>query len=118
VQYLLVFLGGGMGSLLRYGLSQILLRWSGAFPYSTLCANLLACVVLGLLVVGVSRGIVSEQMRLFLAVGFCGGLSTFSTFSNETLQLLQQQRYDIAALYITCTLVICLLAMYGVSLKQ
>jgi fluoride exporter len=96
-------------------LSQCLAQWSAAFPVATLCANVLACAVLSFAVVHFTKGNISDEMRLFVTVGFCGGLSTFSTFSNETLQLLQTQRYGLAALYITCSVVVCLAGMVAVA---
>ena len=86
--WLAVFVGGGFGSALRYGLSLLGNRTPQHFPWGTLAANLLACFVLGVLVhlfqkhpaVGSSGDI---PWKLLLATGFCGGFSTFSTFALE-----------------------------------
>jgi fluoride exporter len=115
MQYFLIFLGGGAGSVLRYGLSRALLRYSDAFPYATLCANVAASAILMAVMLGVLRGSVSDAQRLLLGVGFCGGLSTFSTFSYETLQMLQTERYGLALLYVSANFFICLAAMYGIA---
>ncbi|PZR38798.1 MAG: fluoride efflux transporter CrcB [Azospira oryzae] len=110
---LLVFAGGGFGSILRY----LLGRWIGAwnqFPAGTLIINIVACLVLGV-VVGLAdqKQILSPATRLFLVVGFCGGFSTFSTFSYETLQLLQGGLSTQAMLYILLSIVLCLVATFG-----
>src|SRR5215216_3095173 len=88
----IVFFGGGLGSVVRYSLS----RWINtmhhqAFPWGTLVVNVSACFLLGI-VVGLAdhKQLFNASTRLFWAVGFCGGFSTFSTFSHETLSLLQQ----------------------------
>lgn len=86
---LAVFIGGGSGSLCRYGLS--FLFTTTAYPLATLAANILACLLLGYLV-GID--IQNNTIKLLLATGFCGGFSTFSTFSNETLALGQQQLWS------------------------
>ena len=88
---LIVFVGGGLGSVTRF----VLARWVNAlhthhFPYGTLVVNVIACFVVGL-VIGLAdhRQLISPQAKLFWTIGFCGGFSTFSTFSNETIVLLQ-----------------------------
>lgn len=85
----LVFLGGGLGSLARYGLAIGLKPYQTHFPWATLAANALACLVLGFLVVTQSKGLLSERERLLWATGFCGGFSTFSTFIADSWQPFQ-----------------------------
>jgi fluoride exporter len=85
-ELLLVFVGGGLGSVGRYGLSVLLRPYALRFPWATLVANVLACWVLGMVLAQVSAGRWSEAQRLLLATGFCGGLSTFSTFAAESTQ--------------------------------
>ena|SRR6478736_4190929 len=112
---LLVFLGGGLGSVLRYLLSKgINSATSPTFPSGTLVVNILACLVLGF-VIGLAeeRQIISPSARLFWTVGVCGGFSTFSTFSNETLLLLQNSMTLSAALYVSLSLLLCLGATFG-----
>jgi CrcB protein len=89
-RYLLVALGGALGSLLRYALGAWVQDFLGpGFPYSTLAINALGSFFLGL-VVGLSlEGVLSGEARLFLAMGVLGGFTTFSTFSYETVLLLQ-----------------------------
>lgn len=112
---LLIFLGGGAGSVLRFYLS----RWMNppqpmSFPMGTLAANVLACLMLGL-IIGLAdhKNIISPGARLFWAVGFCGGFSTFSTVSQETLFLMQGGLSMSSALYVGASLVFCVAAVYG-----
>ena len=108
----LVFFGGGIGSLLRYGLAQWLPAMLGGrpFPLAILGANVLASGLLGAIAGAVAGRLLSNELRLLIGVGFCGGLSTFSSFSVDTLLLFQQGRPGVALLNIGLNLVLCLLA--------
>lgn len=101
---LIVALGGGIGAALRYGIS--LLPISGAFPGATLLTNFLGAFVIGL--IAAQTGKLSPGGVLFLKTGVCGGFTTFSTFSLETVLLLQNGRYGLGALYIVLSLGGCL----------
>ena len=114
-EILLVFVGGGAGSTVRF----LLGRWVNAghnhhFPFGTLSANIIACLVLGL-VIGVAdhRQVISPAARLFWTVGFCGGFSTFSTFSAETLTMIQNGFHLSTVIYVVLSLVLCLAATFG-----
>lgn len=107
---ILVFVGGGAGSLLRYILS-LLIPWQEGFPWATFWANLISCFVVGALL-GVLP-FTTENTRLLLITGFCGGLSTFSTFSKETLQLLEKGHWAIAGVYVIMSVLVGLLAVYA-----
>ena len=107
---LMVFLGGGLGSLFRYGIAYGMKPFEFTFPYATLAANILSCIVLGFLV-SISTQL-SDGVKLFLLVGFCGGFSTFSTFSNETFQLFQSGAHLQALLNIGGSILVCLGAIY------
>ena len=91
----LVFLGGGLGSLARFSVGELSLKfYKGDFPLGTLIANFLACLILGVTIYLFKEKLTqSEWIKYLVLIGFCGGFSTFSTFSNETLRLFQDQLY-------------------------
>lgn len=107
---LYIFLGGGIGSLCRYGLARWLGSWS-EYPLGTWAANAVSCVVLGALVAVAARETLAEEYRLLLITGFCGGFSTFSTFSNELVQLLREGQYAWAGGYLLASLLTGLLGI-------
>ncbi|WP_235297570.1 fluoride efflux transporter CrcB [Portibacter marinus] len=109
---ILVFIGGGFGSILRYGIGQLMMGFSQKFPYGTLLVNVVACLILGYLIGITSKGMLSNEMKLLLMVGLCGGFSTFSTFSAESFQLYNTGAVWSALLYMACSFVICLFAIY------
>ena len=89
MKFLLVFVGGGLGAMARYFVTTNLAGKLGNFPVGTMAANILGSFLMGL-VVGIIAGRSSlENVRLLLAVGFLGGFTTFSSFSAETLSLIQ-----------------------------
>lgn len=99
----LIGLGGAIGANLRYGLTEFAKRlYPVAFPWGTLAANVLGSLLLGL-VAGWFAGPLTptrHSWRLLLGVGLCGGFTTFSTFSLETLTLIRLGRPGIAFLYV------------------
>ena len=101
--WLWAFLGGGLGALGRFGLSQILPRALGGFPWATLLTN-----TLGALLIGFLAGYMAQRTGLhaFWVAGVLGGFTTFSAFSIETLDLLQQARTGLALGYVGLTLLL------------
>ena len=79
---------------------------------ATFTANVLSCIVLGVVLALSLKSTISPTTRLMLITGFCGGFSTFSSFSNETLQLLQTEAYLTAFSYIFFSLLVCLFCIY------
>ncbi len=106
---ILVFLGGGAGSVLRWSIAGLLPVGEG-FPWATLAANLLACALVGG-VMGLTPS-PAEQTRLLLLVGFCGGLSTFSAYSRETFLMLERGEWMQALAYVAMSTVGGLVLMF------
>lgn len=116
--YILVFVGGGLGSVARFGMGRALSQWSplsGQTHWATWVINLLASLALVL----VFRHLGDRQNLLFLlAAGFCGGWSTFSTFSFEVATLVQSGRTAEALIYLASSLVIVGGIVWMVALAQ
>jgi len=108
---LLVFLGGGLGSICRWSISLAVQPLQSRFPWATLAANGLACLVLGTLTGLQLGGNLSAEKRLLLVTGFCGGFSTFSTFTAETVQAFQNGYYLSAAANVLGSLIICFVCL-------
>lgn len=112
MNYILVFIGGGSGSIARYLLSRYFVHQPGTFPLSTFLSNTISSLILGMLL-GYMAGKQPENhnTRLFIATGFCGGFSTFSTFSYESFMLLNTGNYKTALLNIFGNLLVCYAAV-------
>jgi CrcB protein len=109
--FLLVFLGGGLGSLCRWGLGLSIQPLLPKFPWATLVANALACLIMGSVLGLQLQGNLSEERKLLLATGFCGGFSTFSTFTAETWQCFQNGQYGSAAANVFGSLTVCFVCL-------
>lgn len=111
---ILVGLGGALGSVVRYLISVLV--YSGKtqlFPWSTLLTNFMGCLLLGLLLGYFQKNDNQyQELKLLLAIGVCGGMTTFSTFSAETLNLLQSGNLLAAGLYAICSFVGGVLLLY------
>lgn len=118
---LLVALGSACGGAARY-LTGLLVPAVGTFPLATWAINVVGSFLIGLLsgfLLRLSSSASSEALRLIFVVGFCGGFTTFSTFSNETLRLLESSAYLSAALYVLSSLSAGLLAVFlGYALSR
>lgn len=101
---LMVFVGGGIGAVLRYGLQLLMGKTDGhSFPAATFIANIAGCFVIGLLAAGMLKYKFSEPMVLFVFTGIMGGFTTFSMLSLEFVDLVKNNHYTIACVYIGLT---------------
>lgn len=92
----IIFLGGGLGSVLRYVISKYL---NSDYNFGTFTANLIGCFLIGVFIAYYKKNILVDDAFLFLAVGFCGGLTTFSTFAFELLEMIRLQKMKEFLLY-------------------
>lgn len=91
-KFLLVGAGGFVGSILRYWFSGLVQQWmqSAAFPFGTLAVNVIGCLIIGFLSqLADARGVFTAETRALVFIGMLGGFTTFSTFSNETMNFLR-----------------------------
>lgn len=109
---LLVCLAGAIGSGLRYLVVTWTQRAFGeSFPWGVLGVNVVGSFLIALVsVIAVTRAEISPAMRITLTAGFLGGLTTYSSFNQDTLSMLDRKMYGTAAVYLAVTLVTCLLA--------
>ena len=107
---LYICLGGAIGTGLRYLTSSLAVRWLGVdFPYGTLIVNVVGSFLIGLIQqVGATSLLIPETTRLFLTVGIMGGLTTYSSFSYETLRLAQIGAWGQAWINVLVTTAVCL----------
>lgn len=118
--WLLVALGGAIGAPLRYLTDRaVQARHDTVFPWGTFAVNVVGCLVLGLLTGAFVAGAASSQLMLFLGTGLCGALTTYSTFSYETLRLVEDGARFYAVANIVASVVAGLGAVFvGVSVAQ
>ncbi|MGH7024678.1 MAG: fluoride efflux transporter CrcB [Caulobacteraceae bacterium] len=116
VTYLWVALGGALGSMARYGCSSLIANWFGqTFPIGTLVINVMGSFVIGFFATMTGpdgRVLVSGDIRQFVMIGICGGYTTFSSFSLQTLTLAQDGEFIRAGLNVGVSVMLCLFAVW------
>lgn len=111
---LLVGAGGFVGSIARFLSGQLFIRYyPSSFPWGTLVVNVIGCFLIGLIYAFSEKGnLLSPEMRLLLATGFCGGFTTFSSFSYESIALMKDGELFYTFLYVAASIIIGFLAAY------
>jgi CrcB protein len=114
-ELIIVGLGGGIGSILRY-LSSLLVNrhYSADYPWATFIVNIVGCLLIGLFIgLSARHGFFNKELKLLLITGFCGGYTTFSTFSSENWHLLESGSYFTLASYILLSVIIGVVAVWA-----
>lgn len=111
---LLVFIGGGTGSIARYLLGKFINDPSSGIPYGTFAANIIGSLLIGIILGwALKNNTLNSNTTLLLATGFCGGFTTFSTFAYENHVLLKSGDFMTFALYAIASFAIGILAVFG-----
>jgi CrcB protein len=115
MQILYLAIAGALGAVSRFLLSGATYRLLGSgFPYGTLCVNVVGSLLIGFVMqVGLSMDIIPQQLRTVITAGFLGAFTTFSTFSYETLNYIQDGVWGMALLNIAVNVIVCLLAVFA-----
>ena len=111
--FLLVFLGGGLGSALRYIVASAMNQYSKVLPFGTFTVNMLGCLLIGLILgYAQKENTLTSNQTLLLATGFCGGFTTFSAFANENLELIKNGEIFNFSVYTICSILVGVLAVF------
>lgn len=124
LKLLLVFVGGGLGSVSRYGVGRFIAyitptdleppHWLNLYPFATMLVNIIGCAIIGFAWAwALAKDQGHSPAMVFLIVGVLGGFTTFSSFGWETLELIQNHRFGIASLYVVMSLTLGLLGVFG-----
>ena len=110
---LLIFIGGGLGSVCRYLISEIVFFKKFNFPYPTLVTNLIGCLLIGLaLGWSIKNSNTDSSFVIMFTIGFCGGFTTFSSFSQESLVLINNSHYNYLFFYVLSSVLIGILSVF------
>lgn len=113
-QFLLVFIGGGAGSVLRYLIAKVLNNSQNGIPYGTFAANILGSLLIGIILgLATKNNAITQNHTLLLATGFCGGFTTFSTFAYENHVFLKSGDFTSFALYTIMSFIVGFLAVFA-----
>ncbi len=114
MNFLIVFVGGGIGAVFRYWLSGAVYKFSsGSFPLGTLAVNIIGSFLIGFLMILMEgRFLAPPSVRIFLTIGILGGFTTFSSFSYETISLMRDGELLLSVLNIGASVIVCLFATY------
>lgn len=114
IKYLIVFIGAGIGGGFRYWLTSLVQKYYPPyFPIGTLVVNLIGSFILGLMIFGLDeKELISPSVKLFIGIGFCGGFTTFSSFSFETFNLIRDAEFLFAGLNIIANVLLTLFGVY------
>ncbi|TCK09378.1 fluoride efflux transporter CrcB [Marinobacterium mangrovicola] len=120
IHWILIAVGGALGALGRYWVSGVLNNAEHRLPFGTLTVNVLGSFLMGVCFVLILEKVkLSPEMRPLLMTGFMGAFTTFSTFSLETVAMIQEGHIMSALIYISLSLILCLVALYaGLSLTR
>ena len=115
-----IFIGGGLGSLCRYGIGKFIMSYeSSELAYATLFSNVLSTIFLAFFVYLFQEKMgLNEVWKLLLVTGFCGGFSTFSTFSFETFEMLKNGQTALAFANVFVSVLLCLFVLYIIYKKS
>lgn len=114
-EFLAIFLGGGLGSVLRYGIQALMHERIVAydFPWATFTVNIVGSFMIGLFYALSAKFNMATETRLFLTAGLCGGFTTFSTFSNDSIEMLRQGHGLLCLVYILLSVALGICACWG-----
>ena len=111
--FLLVFLGGGLGSALRYLVANAMNQYSKVLPFGTFTVNIIGCLLIGIILGYAQReNTLTSNQTLLLATGFCGGFTTFSAFANENLELIKNGEIFNFSVYTIGSILVGVLAVF------